>query len=631
MAQYTISNEIQLVTNVVKKPQLRKAQMRALQFFSDAVECTYGPMGSYTAYSYNSGPNTKAIQSNYTKDGFTVLKHLDTDKPIESLLKEEIRDICTNVIKVIGDGTTSAIMLSNYIFQGLIELNGYKMPKRAIIKHFKQIIKEMIDTIESRKRETTLDDIYKIALTSLNGQEEYANIIKRIYEENGMNVFIDVSISNTTDTITKTYSGMTYETGYISPCFINNSIKKTCELPKPEIYVFESPIDTPAMINMVQLIIEQNIEKPAIAMKEAISKGKEVKTLPVSTLIIAPHISRDANSYIDSLIKMFSNAPIENRLPLCIVSGISNDNQYLLDIMNLTGAKFIKKYIDHETYENDKKEGLAPTPATLKSFAGKAEQVICDALSTRIINPLNMYEEGTMTYTTFFKNYIDQLKDLLYKYEETRQELVKIGRLKRRINILQGNMVDLFVGGIGIADRDSLRDSIEDAVLNCRSAAKEGVCSGANFEGLITIGTMLGDSEKAIRETKEEAELLNEKYQNSIKLELEDIDIRNYVIQVIDAAYRKLYIKLYLPYYDDDETKTQQVIYQSKIQGCPLNIITGKYDDSVLTSIKTEPAMLEAISKIISLLFDTNQFLLPTAQFNIYEMTANSKTTYVEP
>ena len=150
---------------------------------------------------------------------------------------------------------------------------------------------------------------------------------------------------------------------------------------------------------------------------------------------------------------MFSNAPIENRLPLCIVSGISNDNQYLLDIMNLTGAKFIKKYIDSETYEKDKKEGLAPTPATLRSFAGKAEQVVCDALSTRIINPLNMYEEGTMTHTTFFNNYIDQLKDLLYKYEETRQELVKIGRLKRRIKILNF-FSDIMYNGIHIKKRD---------------------------------------------------------------------------------------------------------------------------------------------------------------------------------
>ena len=113
-----------------------------------------------------------------------------------------------------------------------------------------------------------------------------------------------------------------------------------------------------------------------------------------------------------------------------------------------------------------------------------AVKVVVDALTTRIIGPKMMYEDDGKTYTEFFNNYIQQLQTTLDKYEETKEELVKIGNLKRRINILKANMVDLYVGGIGVADRDALRDSVEDAVLNCRSAAKEGVGHAANFEGL---------------------------------------------------------------------------------------------------------------------------------------------------
>ena len=287
MENNTNSNEIQLATNVVKEPALRAAQKRALQFFSDAVEVTYGPMGSYCAYSYGDpGKSTKAIMSNYTKDGFTVLKHLDVDKPIEYLLKSEIRDICTNVIKVIGDGTTSAIMLSNFIFDGLLDLQKTGIPKRLVIKHFKKLIAEAIEKIEANKREATLDDIYNIALTSLNGQKEYAQIIRNIYDENGMNVFIDVSISDNPNTVFKAYSGMTYDTGFIHSCFVNNSVKKTCELHNPDIYVFESPIDTPEMINMVQIIVETNIEKPAKRLKDAIQRGAKNLVPPTPTVVL---------------------------------------------------------------------------------------------------------------------------------------------------------------------------------------------------------------------------------------------------------------------------------------------------------------------------------------------------------
>ena len=48
--------------------------------------------------------------------------------------------------------------------------------------------------------------------------------------------------------------------------------------------------------------------------------------------------------------------------------------------------------------------------------------------------------------------------------------------------------------------------------------------------------------------------------------------------------------------------------------------MTEEYDDLVLTSIKTEPAILEAISRIITTLYNTNQFLVPDPRFNIYQM-----------
>ena len=50
----------------------------------------------------------------------------------------------------------------------------------------------------------------------------------------------------------------------------------------------------------------------------------------------------------------------------------------------------------------------------------------------------------------------------------------------------------------------------------------------------------------------------------------------------------------------------------------PLNVITGEYDGQVLTSIKTDIAILDSLSKIITIIFDTNQYLVPTPQFNCY-------------
>ena len=122
---------MKLVSNVVSEKQLREAQLRALKLFANTIQGTYGPMGGYTAYSYRDGAKgSKAIMSNYTKDGFTVLKNIDLDKPIEDILKDDIRTICTQVIKSIGDGTTSAVIMSYLIFKGMLELQEKGFPKR---------------------------------------------------------------------------------------------------------------------------------------------------------------------------------------------------------------------------------------------------------------------------------------------------------------------------------------------------------------------------------------------------------------------------------------------------------------------------------------------------------------------
>ena len=617
-------NEVRVCTNVIKEKELRKAQLRALKIFADAVGCTYGPMGGFTAYSMKEpGQNLKAIVSNYTKDGFTVLKNVDVDKPIEALLKDEIRDICTQVIKQIGDGTTSAVLLAYYIFRDLLRLKNNGAPKRQIIKAFKKIIGEGIEEINKAGHVATIDDIYHIALTSLDNNEEIAAKIKDIYQKEGMDVFIDVSISNTTETTWESYTGMTYNSGYIDPAFINNSHHSTCELMNPNIYVFESPIDTPDMIDIVKTIVQREIIDPnAKALKEQ-SEGKPVSVRPSPTLIICPYISRDANSYIDQLVNTFNSVEPARRLPLCIVTNIDNMNQYLSDIQAMTGAKFIKKYIDPRSLKNDKISNLAPTDKNIKTFAGTAEKVIIDALTTRIVNPKMMFEEDGTTYTQFFNNYINTLQVTLSKYEETNEEIVKIGNLKKRLNILKANMVDFYVGGIGISDRDALRDSVEDAVLNCRSAAKEGVGYGANFEGLRAFNEL----------DKKYAELRKQAHEDEEmpKVDRLRIKIEYAVSNIILGAYASMANLLYRPAVDDNEDVANEIIAIGLAnKHCPYNVVTEEFDGKVLTSIKTEPATLDAIAKIISLIFNTNQFLVPDARFNIYEATEESTTEIID-
>ena len=609
-----------LVNNVVPEPTLREAQLRALKLFSDVVGCTYGPLGGKTGYSRTDG-TTKAIVSNYSKDGFTILKSIEVDQPIESLLREEIRDICTQVIKVVGDGTSSAVLLSYLVFKGMLQLNQQQHHrKRDIIKAFKELTAEISELIESRGRKVTLVDIHSIALTSLNGNVEMADTITKVYQDYGMNVFIDVQGSNNANTVVKGYDGMVYDSGYLDPCFINTEGTFSCILHNARVYVFESPVDTPGMIDTFHLIVNEEIEKPITKLRQLyeskkwdkLSQSQKENLIPHHTVIFAPYFSRDANSYLDQIISSFTATPIGQRGNFCIVQMGNGDPNKLIDIMKMTGARFIKKYIDPEQYKADQERGLAPSIHTITKFAGLAEQVVVDKTTTKIVNPMNMRDQDGKL-TEFFTNYVEELKDQVAKLEETRAEVVEIGKLKRRINVLLGNMVDLYIGGIGTSDRLSLTHAVEDAVLNCRSAALEGVGNGASFEGLrasIEVYKRYSNQQKANAEGMANV------------VEQRQLAAKTDVAGLIANAYLAIAARIYEPYFED---KVEALNFTRSMMDpkrnpamVPFNLVTEEYDGTVLTSIKTEPAILDSISRIISVLFDSNQFLVPTPQFNVY-------------
>ena len=148
-------------------------------------------------------------------------------------------------------------------------------------------------------------------------------------------------------------------------------------------------------------------------------------------------------------------------------------------------------------------------------------------------------------------------------------------------------MVEYLVGGVSTSDRDSVRDLVEDAVLNCRSAARNGVGRGANFEGFAA----------------------------SMYLEGQTSD--NNMYGVITQAYLKLLKTLYETKYSD-KNKIDSLITDSIAKHNPLNLATGEFDGNVLCSIDTDIVILDTISKIITLMFTSNQFICPTPAENKY-------------
>lgn len=592
---------IKAVSNIVPKNVLREVQLETIERIANALANSYGPSGSTTLIRKGDDVKGSGVTA-YTKDGHSILGAIKFNKPIEMSILDDLKDITRNTVKTVGDGTTSAVILSYEIFRALNEIisDHANFTEKAVVAELQKVVKDITTIIENSKQKPTIDKIYQIALTSTDGNEEVANSIREIYEQFGLGVYIDVGISNTTNHMVKTYEGLTIDGGYFNPCFINRAKDAVSELQNPNIYIFEDPIDNNYTLNLCYKIVEQNLIAPLTKYNTLVQQGNQAEADAVianelkATAIITPTFGRDIRSQMDSIIDMMSSSKIEQRAPLTIITGMT-DVDRLADLAAMTGAKTIKKYVDPEVQKSDVEKGIAPTLDNVATeFGGKAELLVADTKTTKVINPELMFvndEEGKRVFSSEYNNLLASLEAQLAQLDTVKESATEVNVLRRRIQSLKCNMVDYLIGGVSYTDRDALKDAVEDAVLNCRSAAKEGIGYAANFEGL-----------RAAHEVSEVTSNLS--------------PIREAVSNAVYKAYANTVARIYVDYMAVEDIEQDDLIKTLIERNKPIDV-TGN-DREVLSSIKTDPTTLQAIVDIVGLMFKTNQFLCPIPDMNTY-------------
>lgn len=568
-----------IYSNIVKKDKLREIQGQVLEEIRDALVQSYGPYGSNTLI-YNDSTLNK-----YTKDGHEILSGIQILNEIEASVQRDLVQITNNTVRKVGDGTTAATILSSIIFKTFTELEGKYTPYK-LMRLFDKTVKEITKNIMERNRIFDFNTAYKIAMISTNGNEKISKEIASIYEKYGNEVYIDVTITTQDRNVVKVYDGLSMSEGLYNSAYMNIPKENKADIRDCHVYYFDDPVDTPEMMSLLNAIIDKNIFQPV--------KDKSKKIIP--TVILTPHISRDMSTYIEQVEAVMTNCKGMDKPPLIIINNIFKTGN-VEDIIKMCGCPPIKKYINVEQQKEDIKQGIAPTVKNVEKFCGYCDEVVATTKESKFINPKNMVvrdKEGNITgYTDEYKSLLDFLKTELERYKEDGEDAAKIGGMRRRINALKANMIEYVIGGISMADREALKCLVEDAVLNCRSAAEHGVGWGANFEGLIA--------------------------SNKVRKETEDEDIK-LIATTIYESYVELITTLYKTMNLSDE-KIDSIIKAEE----PFNMVTEEYDGNVLSSIMLDPVILDSINRLLTLLFTCNQFIVDDPLKNVYNNPSYTK------
>lgn len=602
------------LSNIVKKEQLRQVQLNTLERLSDSVSNSAGPYGSTTQIIKD------GVFAEYTKDGYSIIKSIKFNSAIEKSISEEITELARHIAKTVGDGTTSAVMLSYSIFKHLhqIETENRNIAPFAIIEAFKNVTSKIIDIINSNRRDLNIRDVYDIAMICTNSNKEISSAISDIYKEYGKDVLINVGTSFNEKSYVNSYDGLTLESGYATAAYVNKLVGKNkenksgiCEINNARIYAFIDPIDTPEMIDMFQKIVYNNILLPYYNLKENPNALEQI----VPTVIISPNFTRDITSTFEEIENfLYSFDSDSNKPPLLIINSTGGDDDIYSDTIRLLGCKPIKKYLNLKIQEKEINDGKAVNIDNVLDSYGEADIVRATALRTTFINPKELFkrdengnhildENGEKEYGDLYKSLLAFLNTNLNKLKEENADLTTIFRLNRRIASLKSNTVDYLIGGVSTTDRDADKALVEDAVKNIKSASENGVGFGANFEGFRAINTIIKD----IKEEKLNLTALEELIAFAI--------YEGYY----DIIYKLYKSSVHLKVTNEDvDDKIKDIINKSLEKGTPLNIVTDEFDGTVLSSIDSDPVILNAISKIITIMFTTNQCLVQSPSYNVY-------------
>jgi chaperonin GroEL len=402
----------------------RAAIRDGVKKLAGAVKVTLGPAGRVVILEKSFGSPT------VTKDGVTVAKEIELEDAYENMGAQMVKEVASKTSTVAGDGTTTATILAEAIFEeGLKNITAganAMQVKKGIDLAVEAIVDElhkMSTTVESSKQ------IEQVAVCSANQDFEIGKKLAEAMDKVGKDGVITVDEGQSLQTEVELVEGMQFDKGYLSPHFVNNLESMSVVLEKPYILVHEKKISAiKSLVPLLEKVAKQG--RPLLIIAEDV-EGEALATLVVNKLRGVLQVAA-------------VKAP-----------GFGDRRKALLsDIAVLTGAEPIFEDL-----------GLDLERVELHQL-GQAKEITIDKDSTTII-------EGAGK-TDAIKGRIEQIKAEIEKSTSD----YDIEKLQERLAKLAGGVAKINVGAATEAEMKEKKARVEDALHACRAAVEEGILPG---------------------------------------------------------------------------------------------------------------------------------------------------------
>ncbi len=426
------------VKKIAYDQEARERMRDGVRKLARAVKVTLGPRGRNVIIEKSFGSPT------VTKDGVTVAKEIELEGRYENLGAQLVKEVASKTSDVAGDGTTTATVLAEAIFEeGLRNVTAGANPI-AMKRGIEKAVAKVVESIRaSRIVVKGKKEIAQVGSIAANNDEEIGNILADAMERVGKDGVITVEEGKSLKTEVKWVEGMQFDKGYLSPHFVTNQDRMECVLENPFILVHEKKITS--IKDMLPLL-----EKIAQSGRPLLVIAEEIEGEALATLVV------------NKLRGVFKCAAVK-------APGFGDRRKAMLeDIAVMTGGKAIFEDL-----------GINLESVTTAEL-GSAKKVVIGKEDTTVI-------EGA-----------GKPKDVQGRMEQIRAEIAKTTsdydreKLQERLAKLAGGVAQILVGGATESEVKEKKARVEDALHATRAAVAEGIVPGGGV-ALVRASAALAD------------------------------------------------------------------------------------------------------------------------------------------
>jgi chaperonin GroEL len=401
----------------------RKKMKDGVDKLANAVKVTLGPKGRAVVLEKKFGSPV------IVDDGVTIAKEIELQDPYENMGAQLVKEVATKTNDNAGDGTTTAIVLTQSLLnEGIRNITAganSKSIQRGMHKALELVVKELKKNSRPVK---TKEEKAQVATISAN-DVEIGNMIAQAMEKVGHEGVITVEEGKSSETTLEVVEGMQFDRGYISPYFVTDADRLETVLEDAYIIITEKKISA---MNDILPILEKIVQsgKPFLILAEDV-EGEALATLVV-------------NKLRGTLKCAAVKAP-----------GFGDRRKEMLqDIAILTKGQVISEELGHKL----EKVGL--------DMLGRAKRIVIDKDNTTIISGAGDKLDIKKRADAIRK----QIEDTTSDYDRE--------KLQERLAKLSGGVAVINVGAATETEMKAKKAKVEDASNATRAGVEEGMIAG---------------------------------------------------------------------------------------------------------------------------------------------------------